>query len=140
MRAFIKALLVWPIIILCGFFVWKICMARIFASDDPQKSLELYPGYSVALLAQNETEFQERLSVEQAEKITLRAKKALLKEPLSDLPFLHTSFGKFFGKRKIGQRELLIEARRRNVHNRRALRILMIWTLPKITSRQSCPV
>jgi len=121
MQVIFRYLSIWLPIFIIGIFMVKICFARIIVSDNPQKSLGYYPGYSRALLAQNEVDIRADIKPAQAEIIQDRAKKALPKAPLSDTVFLQVALAASLTNQGRIRRALFSVAKSRNIHNRRAL-------------------
>ncbi len=125
MRLILKLILVGLSVIICGIFVFKMCIARMVANSDPQQSLRYFPGYSKALFALNEIDLRAPPNATLGQNIQERSQLALPGAPISDLPFLYSAFGKSIVKGELAYRELFLAAKARNIHNKRALRGLV---------------
>jgi hypothetical protein len=125
MTAF-KVFLIWGTLFLCGFAVWKICLGRLHASDNPALSLKLFPENSAALLAQNESLLKTgKLSDTQPKKIKERAETALMSAPLNSMSFVQYGLAEFSLGHTDSLHEIFSMAKRRDIHDRRALRSLI---------------
>ena len=103
-------------------FILKISAARIIAPSNPEKSLELFPGYSSALLEQNKSILTQGLNEQaKSQAILLNSEKALLGMPLSDTPLVHIGLSELLVDSKSARPELFEFAKHRNIHNRSAI-------------------
>ena len=125
MRFIIKFVLIWSLICFSGLSAWKICTARIIVPTEPGRSLKYFPEFSEALFALNEIDLRENLDTKIAEGIQNRAKQALQKIPISDVPFLQVALAQSLLEKKFSRRDLYGFAKKRNIRNRRVLRSLI---------------
>lgn len=127
MSSLLRFFTICSISIFVGFLIWKICLARIQADDDPQTSLEYDPGNSAALLAQNQALIKlGKLNTKQAKDIQDQARRVLLKAPLNDELFVQFALSNSLVDQKLSHYELFSLAKQRNIHNRSALLSLIV--------------
>ncbi len=124
MRKLIVSVCIWALVGFCGFFIWKMGMARANVSQNPHQSLKYYK-YSAALLADNNRIIGEKITAEQSKHIQQSAKEALAKAPLSDVALVQTALAKTLIRGKFYGYDLFQLAKQRNRYNRRALRGLL---------------
>ena len=120
-----KNFLIWLVVFWAALTVYSTCKGRIHAGDDLEKSLQWLPKYSVGLLNYNDKVLGEELNMVQAREIRTRSIQALNKAPLSDRPFVQLGEANGFLNFDDIDRNLILESKKRNIRNRRALRALV---------------
>ena len=129
MQVLLKRLLVFCFTLLLILVVLRVGWARVIVSDNPQKSLKYLPEYSEALLARSENIFgqikENVMSTEDAQGVRDRAQRALLRAPMNGTSFLHIALTDSIMSGTLVNREVFLEAKKRNIHNRRAIKSLI---------------
>lgn len=121
----IKIFVTWLTVFLVAFIVYSTCQGRIFVKSDLEKSLQWTPNYSIGLLNQNDKVLDAKLNTAEAKDVLRRSIQALEKAPLSDRPFVQLGEASIFLNSDNVDRNLFLETKKRNIRNRRALRVLV---------------
>ena len=115
----------WVLTVLTAIVVTKVCMGRILALENVEKSQSWYPGYSVTILKQGAITVASEMSDEDSETVLINARRALKRAPLSDEALIQLGAAQSAKDKSRFDERYLVKALSRNNRNRMALRLML---------------